>query len=101
MGATMAFRKEAQAVAEKWGKEIKLERAPKDCPTHPFPLVFQRSIPAPETAEQWDIDNLVVRLKIADKDPAKMEVKVAIGNTDFPKPLRRAIGTKLEEQWKS
>ena len=67
---------QAQAVAEKWGKQIKLERAPKDCPTHPFPLVLQRTIPQPETAAQWDVDKLVVRLRLGNKDPNELDVKV-------------------------
>merc|ERR1711907_107622 len=94
------FKAEAQAVAEKWGKQIKLERAPKDCPTHPFPLVLQRTIPQPETAAQWDVDKLVVRLRLGNKDPNELDVKVGIANKDLPSALRKGIGAKLEAQWK-
>jgi len=33
----------------------------------PFPLVFSRLIPVPESAAQWDVDEIKISLKIANK----------------------------------
>lgn len=98
----MPFKDEARAVAEKWGKEIDIERAPKGAETFPFPLTFSRTIPQPESAAAWDIETLIVRLKIAAKDaPETLDVKVVIGNKELPKEVRKAISAKLEEHWKA
>ena len=48
----------------RWTSEIKLQKAPKEAPNAPLPLCVARTIPRPDVASAFDVDDLTIKLWI-------------------------------------
>ena len=57
-----ALQSEMVAVKTRWSDEVKLSKA-KDSPTAPFPVTLQRTIPKPEAASAFDVEELRLQLR--------------------------------------
>ena len=83
-----ALSAEVVAVKQRWGAEIKLQKAPKDAPGAPLPLCVARTIERPEAAYAFDVDDLTVKLwiegldlKAAAAQPPAVDVSDEVGSS--------------------
>ena len=72
-----ALQSEMVAVKTRWSDEVKLSKA-KDSPTAPFPVTLQRTIPKPEAASAFDVEELRLQLLVASSDRATMPISVQV-----------------------
>ena len=87
---------EIMAIKSKWGKEIKLGKAEKGAPGAPFPISVQRTVPKPESAEEWDVEELSVKLVVKNLEG---DFSCECMNKEFPKKVLKAIKTWVGECW--
>lgn len=99
--AKKALQAEVVAVKTRWGAEAKLKKS--DGPNAPLPLAVSRTIPRPDAAAVYDVDELTLRLWIdalevpADgAPPVRVEV-----DGPLPEALRTKIAAHVLERWQA
>ena len=82
------------AVKTRWSDEVKLSKA-KDSPTAPFPVTLQRTIPKPEAASAFDVEELRLQLLVASSDRATMPISVQVAG-ELPPTVQKRIAAHVE-----
>jgi len=99
--AKTALQTELVAVKKRWSDQVKLVKAAKDAPAYPMPLAVVRSIPRPDKAHAYDVEEMPVRLWIdsleAGEDGKPM-VRADVGGV-MPQALRGLIGEQILARW--
>lgn len=97
-GAMKTLKPELQKCIDKWGKEIKVTKGPKGTP---FPLTIQRTIPQTEAAAAWDVDHIVLVLRIEGNEHAKCRAVCPPKAKDqqMPPQLCRAVAEMITAKW--
>jgi len=97
-----ALQAEVVAVKQRWSDEVKLLKAAKDAPNYPMPLAVARTIPRPDIAYPYDVDELTIRLWIdafgegADGGPmVRVEAVAAV-----PDALTRRMAEHIDARWR-
>ena len=100
-----ALQAELVSAKARWGGSCKAVVAKGE--GAPWPVALQRTVPQPEKSA-WDVYDLTVKLVIERKptpedvvEGGRLPLKVNLGATKLPKPLRRAIAAKVESHWRS
>jgi len=93
-----ALQSEMVAVKTRWSDEVKLSKA-KDSPTAPFPVTLQRTIPKPEAASAFDVEELRLQLLVASSDRATMPISVQVAG-ELPPTVQKRIAAHVEARWR-
>ena len=99
--AKKVLQEEVVAVKKRWGDEVKLVKAAKDAPAYPLPLAVARTIPRPDAAELYDVDDLTVKLwvdSLEAREPVPVRVELS---ASLPAPLLRKIEKAVDERWRA
>ena len=71
----------------------------KDSPTAPFPVTLQRTIPKPEAASAFDVEELRLQLLVASSDRATMPISVQVAG-ELPPTVQKRIAAHVEARWR-
>ena len=101
--AKKALQAEVVAVKGRWQSEIKLMKAKQDSPNYPLPLSVARTVPRPDAASMYDVEELTVRLWIdsleATVDAASAPVRVEVLGP-VPDSLQLRIAEHVDARWR-
>jgi hypothetical protein len=101
--AKKALQTEVVAVKTRWGSEAKLQKAAADSPKAPLPLAVSRTIPRPDVASMYDVEELTVRLWIDDleiADESAPPVRVEVAGV-IPDVLQAKIACHVLQRWQA
>mmetsp|Transcript_19498 Transcript_19498/g.58966 ORF Transcript_19498/g.58966 Transcript_19498/m.58966 type:complete len:222 (+) Transcript_19498:2-667(+) len=94
-----SLQQEVLAAKARWAEQIKLSKAPSSSPSAPLPIGVCRRIPRPASAEAYDVEEIIVQLRIDGPTAAPGCVRVDVKGEAMPAAVQEAASARVLELW--